>query len=262
MKIFKAACITVLLMISTIYGIDSTGVVQTASFLKNSLEDQNDFPFTADTYGIDISNWQPNVDWTKAISSHFHNRALAAVFIKATEGTGFTSSTYYKDSAAASSFGQIKLKGAYHFYRTGYSGQAQAEHMVSVLNNDPHFNKARDFYVIDVETNDGIGQQAFADNLNAFITTMENNGFHNAMIYSGSYFWNSNVGNPGAGIWNRAKLWLPNWGANDGEIPSGESHYTTLPIGAKKASVWQFTSVGHVDGISGNVDLDLIRIDF
>jgi lysozyme len=262
MKISKVACLTFLLMISILYGANSVGAEKTSSFLKNALEAENDFPFTANTYAIDISNWQPNVDWTQAINSHFHDRALAAVFIKATEGTGFTSSSYYKDSAAASSFGQITLKGAYHFYRTGYSGQAQAEHMIAVLNKDPHFNKDKDFYIIDVETNDGISQQSFADNLNAFITTMENSGFHKAMIYSGAYFWNSNVGNAGAGIWKRAKLWLPNWGANNGEIPSGESHYTTLPIGATKASIWQFTSVGHVNGISGNVDLDLIRIDF
>jgi lysozyme len=238
---------------------------QAQSFLKEVLEaeSENDFPFTKDSYGIDISNHQPNIDWEKTINSKFHGRKLEAVFIKATEGTWYTSPSYYKDSASASLYPQIKVKTTYHYFKTSVKGKDQAEYMVSVIEKDPHFNKDTDFYVIDVEENDPfLCHSEFALHLNAFIDVMESNGYKNAMIYTTTRFWTDHIDMLGIDIWKRARLWLARWGKDDGEIPSGDKWYTELPNGATKADVWQFTSVGHVDGIDEIVDLDLVRVDF
>ena len=245
---------------------ESSVVAPQTAFLKGVLEGEveNDFPFTSDSFGIDVSSYQPNTDWNRAVNSQFQNRKLEFVFIKATEGTGYTSGTYMQDSAGVSQYPQIKVKGAYHFFRTSSSGKDQANYLMSVLNQDPHFNKATDYYVIYTEVNSSPtwGQQDFAANLNMFIDTMQAAGYQNPIIYTGYYFWNDNVGQSGSGIWNRAKLWLANYGYNDGNIPQGDKWYTLLPPGATKAHIWQFTSKGVVDGTSGNVDMDLIRSDF
>jgi len=245
---------------------ESSVVAPQTAFLKGVLEGEveNDFPFTSDSFGIDVSAYQPNTDWNRVMNANFHGRKVEFVFIKATEGIGFTSSTYMKDSKAVSQYSQVKVKGAYHFFRTSSSGKAQAEYMMSILEKDPYFNKATDYYVIDTEANSSPtwGKQDFAANVNMFIDTMQAAGYQNPIIYTTYYFWNDNVGQSGDKIWNRAKLWLARYGVNDGEIPQGDKWYTLIPSGATKAHIWQFTDKGRVDGTSGDVDMDLIRSDF
>lgn len=47
-------------------------------------------------------------------------------------------------------------------------------------------------------------------------------------------------------------IWIPRYGDNDGAVPP-EKYYPKYPC-----DLWQYTSHGHVDGITGRVDLDLL----
>ncbi|GAA5038322.1 GH25 family lysozyme M1 (1,4-beta-N-acetylmuramidase) [Thermocatellispora tengchongensis] len=95
------------------------------------------------TYGQDVSNYQPDHDWT----------ASPAQFgiIKASEGTGF------RDRAFARHWRELDKKGivrgAYHYGHPGNDPIAEAEHFLSVVNSQPA--KPGDLLVLDLETTDG-----------------------------------------------------------------------------------------------------------
>jgi lysozyme len=271
---FKAMCLLVLVvMTASITAMEASVVADKldqvnavsiqAQLLKEvSDSEENAFPFKTGAYGIDISHWQGTPDFAKVVASKFHDRQLTAVFLKATEGTGYVDKTYYSDSAAISQHSQITIMGAYHFFLTGNTGKSQAEHLASVLDKDPHFKKDKHYFVIDVESNKYTPSKAlFAQSLMTFVDTMHARGYKNGMIYVGKSFWDSYIGSSGNALWSKVKLWMPRYGVNNGEIPSGDKWYTELPTGATKCSIWQFTSKGRVNGIGGDVDLDLIGTD-
>ncbi|MBG0741521.1 S-layer homology domain-containing protein [Paeniglutamicibacter antarcticus] len=75
--------------------------------------------------GMDVSGWQGNVDWARATA----NGAKFA-YIKASEGTGFTSNYFASQYNGAFAAGMIR--GAYHFALPDRStGKAQADFFVS-----------------------------------------------------------------------------------------------------------------------------------
>jgi LysM repeat protein len=79
----------------------------------------------------------------------------------------------------------------------------------------------------------------------AFVDYMKSKGLPKVGLYSGEHFYNNN------GLANIKSdfEWIARYGANDGN-PHVE------PVLADE--LWQFTSVGHVDGISTNVDMNLV----
>jgi N-acetylmuramoyl-L-alanine amidase len=79
----------------------------------------------------------------------------------------------------------------------------------------------------------------------AFIDYLHQQGVQHVGLYSGEYFYNSH--NLGAirCDWH----WIAKYGVNDGQQHTQPSVDDDL---------WQFTSVGHLQGISGNVDENVI----
>lgn len=74
--------------------------------------------------GLDVSGWQPNVDWQSQ-----WNMGARFVYIKTTEGTDYTSSNFSNQWAGATNTGFIR--GAYHFAIPAVSsGAAQANYFV------------------------------------------------------------------------------------------------------------------------------------
>ena len=221
-------------------------------------------PFADKSYAIDVSHWNTVQDWNKVLNYNFDGRKIAGVFMKATEGTGYVDPTFNTWMNRVSQSSQIKVRGAYHFFRTDSTGKAQAEHFAKTVEANGHFNKANDFYVLDVESYSGqkaVTKAAYAQGILEFIDTLAAKGYKRPVVYVGKYYWDSNIGTAGADIWKKAKLWLPRYGANDGHVPSSDKYYKELPVGATKASFWQFTSNGKIDGVSGGLDLDLIGDD-
>ncbi|MFB4282250.1 MULTISPECIES: glycoside hydrolase family 25 protein [unclassified Nonomuraea] len=94
------------------------------------------------TYGLDISNYEPQYDWA----------ASPAQFgiIKATEGTGFRDASFARHWRELGDKGIVR--GAYHFGHPGNDPIAEAEHFLSVVNAQPA--KAGDLLVLDLETTD------------------------------------------------------------------------------------------------------------
>jgi lysozyme len=76
--------------------------------------------------GLDVSNHQGNIDWTKVKKEN-----LQFAFIKASEGMDYKDEFFHKNlkNAKANGF----AIGAYHFFTFGSSGLDQAKNFISIV---------------------------------------------------------------------------------------------------------------------------------
>ena len=226
------------------------------------IQETADLPFDNSTYGIDISQYNNYTSYDQIVNTMHHDRKLGAVFMRGSKAANYTDPTYLFNAAAFSTYPDVEFRATYHHHVTSVSGREQAEYVAQMLAANPYFIRQTDYYVIDVEDDDAsVSKEQYAHNIIEFIATMESYHYTNSMIYVTANFWNDHVGEEAYGLFNKTKLWLARWGDNNGEIPEGEKWYTELPNGAEKASVWQFTSRGNIDGMDGDCDLDLISKD-
>ena len=196
-------------------------------------------------YGIDISNWQKNIDLTAG--------KYDFAIIKATEGAGFTDSSFKKFAVQLT--GLNKLVGCYHFARPDLNGttsdmEEEADWFISVVRNAGLLNKA--ILVLDWETE----PMDREDLLNAFVLRVENQTGITPFIYgSKSKFrtWKN--------WWamNHCPIWMAVWPSLS--RPSvGIDPGFTKPDKTVNWSIWQYSSKGTYPNYNGNVDLDYCEL--
>lgn len=184
--------------------------------------------------GIDVSHHQGNIDWKKVAAD-----GVKFAFIKATEGTSFVDPKFYTNVNGANAVG-IKT-GAYHFARFGSVEEAkkEAQHFLGVIKNVNLSYPA----VLDLEVDQKkVGKKKLTDAAIAFLEELENAGYF-AMLYSGKSFLENNLEE------ERLKpyaLWVARYSSTLG----------------RSADIWQYTSSGRVNGINGNVDMNIAYRDF
>jgi lysozyme len=178
--------------------------------------------------GIDISNYQKQIDWTKVAASKVF------VFIKATEGTGLVDKSFASHWSGAKNAGL--LRGAYHFFRPQLDAIAQADLFLSkvIASELPP--------VLDVEVLDNVAGARLVQRAIQWIDHVSAN-FRRPLVYASPSFWQAL---PSANIEPKADLWIAQWETNApdrmGEWPGW--------------SFWQYSSRGNVPGIAGGVDLN------
>lgn len=229
----------------------------------------NQNPFCTTTYGIDVSHHNKNIDWEKVIACQWQQRKLNAVFMKATEGKTFVSPKLKHNWDVFNQLNKsIDYKGVYHFYRTELPGKEQAKHFVETIESLHGFDKEKNYYVIDLESNEkNVEGTKILKELSDFYDLMTNHSFKKPIIYTNTFFWNQNIGNitkighKNINVWNIFYLWLARYGKDDGNIPQGDKWYNELPIGASIDNIllWQFTSKGIINGIETDCDLSIVK---
>jgi GH25 family lysozyme M1 (1,4-beta-N-acetylmuramidase) len=188
--------------------------------------------------GIDISHWQGHVDWGKVRSDN-----VTFAFMKATEGTYYADPTLHSNWDGAEKVGIYRA--AYHFARPSRvkgSAEAQARYFVSQAGR--FANKGDLPPVLDLEVTGGLAPRALRPWVATWLATVQRLTGRTPILYFSPYFWIDHMGNSTA--FTRYPLWI--------------AHYTTkaplVPGGWKAWTFWQRTSSGHVDGISGLVDMN------
>lgn len=83
-----------------------------------------------------------------------------------------------------------------------------------------------------------------------FCEILEQYGFK-VGVYSGEYWWNNYLSVDSL----KCSKWVAKYGSNNGTPQTKPSINSTYDI-------WQYTSVGKIDGISGNVDINICYKDF
>lgn len=185
--------------------------------------------------GIDVSHHQAQVDLNAVARG-----GTRFVFLKATEGGGYTDPTFV---ARWNALGRMPgmIRGAYHFGRPGSDPEAQAGRFLRVVGP----KRRADLVALDLEADDGRNGAAVSAWALAFLKRVEDEVGHPPILYTGGWFWNPRITRPE--VFARYPLWL--------------SHYTSapapkLPRGFSSWAIWQFTSSGRVAGIPGNVDVN------
>ena len=199
------------------------------------LADARVCPGTTKVYGIDVSEFQGNINWAavKAAGKQF-------AVIRVSDGTGHLDPKFATNWKAAKAAGVAV--GAYQFFRPNQSATAQADLLVSHLNAVGY--GANDLPpVVDVEVSDGASDATVMSRVNTWIARVKARTGRLPSLYTSPGFW-SGLGNPSPTL--LPYLWVAHWGVS----------CPTLPPAWGRLRLWQYSSTGSVSGISGHVDLD------
>lgn len=180
-------------------------------------------------HGIDLSHYQGEVFW-EAIGD---NSKMAYVYLKATEGGDHIDDKYEQNIELAHKYG-LKV-GSYHFFRPKTPLKLQLENFKAQCRPSQ-----QDLIpMIDVETKQGLSNDAFRDSLMTFLTMVEKAYHQKPLVYTGTNFYNRYM----SGLMNGYKLMIAQYSSNEPVLNDGNDYM-----------LWQYTGKGHIDGIRGYVD--------
>ncbi|KAF9448789.1 glycoside hydrolase family 25 protein, partial [Macrolepiota fuliginosa MF-IS2] len=195
--------------------------------------------------GIDVSSYQPNVNWSKVKSS-----GVSFAFIKATEGTSYKSSTFSSQYTGATKAGLIR--GAYHFARpSSSSGAAQAKYFLA-HGGGWSADGITLPGVLDIEYGPS-GHTCYDKSHSAMVSWIKDfsNTYHAhtkryPIIYTTTDWWKSCTGNSAA-FASTNPLWIAHYASSIGALPAGWK-YTTF---------WQYANHGSNPGDQNTFNGDL-----
>jgi lysozyme len=182
--------------------------------------------------GIDVSHHQKEIDWPKVARDD-----VAFAFIKATEGGDHRDTRFAGNWQEARAAG-LKV-GAYHFFTFCRSGADQARNFLNMLGPGKGDLPA----ALDLEFGGNCGAvpapAAMRAELDDFLAPVERHTGKPVVLYVTPESWDAYKDHlPQRPLWVRSLFWRPrqaDW------------------------SVWQYHNAGSVDGISGRVDLNVVR---
>jgi lysozyme len=198
--------------------------------------------------GIDVSSWEPNIDWRQVRLAGYR-----FAFLKATEGVAHVDSTFAQNWVNTKRVGI--LRGAYHYLRGDMDGKLQADLYLQTIGIE-----AGDFPpVLDVENinNENVPNSKMIAQAEIWLQRVEEITHRKPIIYSGPYFLKDRMSRPvfGPPSWAmQYPLWIANYPYtyHEGSLP-------IQPVGWQNWKVWQYTDKGIVPGIDGQVDLNWFR---
>lgn len=181
--------------------------------------------------GVDLSKWQGVVDFAKIKAA-----ANTYVFVKVSQGATGVDPDYARNIAGARAAGLYA--GSYHFYTTDHDAQSQFANLSRHLDLKPgDLPPVVDIEVLAQNSLPGLDQQ-----LQAFLTLIENRYAVKPILYSGQSF---------ASQYLKGFSAYPLWLAEYTSAPAPR-----LPPDWSAWTFWQYSQSGSVAGVSGAVDLD------
>jgi GH25 family lysozyme M1 (1,4-beta-N-acetylmuramidase) len=200
--------------------------------------------------GIDVSNWQREIDWLAAAGS-----GRTFVFAKATEGTTFTDVTFAVNRAGAAGVGMHV--GAYHLARPAgatdaavvASAMAQADRFATVVQPQP----GELLPVLDLEATGGLSVARLTLWVQTWLSEVRERIGSRPIIYVSPAFWKTSMGDSPVFALAGNPLWIAHWTQASLPILPGASW------GGAGWSVWQWSNCDHIPGITGCVDGDRLN---
>ncbi|KAG0008907.1 hypothetical protein BGZ81_003807, partial [Podila clonocystis] len=188
--------------------------------------------------GIDVSGHQPNINW-EAVKT----KGVEFAYIKATEGTTYTSGEFDSQYTGAANAGLIR--GAYHFaHPDKSSGAAQANFFLAHGGEWTADGKTLPG-ALDIEYNPdrtkprcyGLSVTAMTEWIRDFSNTYHAKTGRYPVIYTTTDWWKTCTGNA-VGFQSNNPLWIARWGSSIGELPAGY----------KSTTFWQYADKGKNPG--------------
>lgn len=191
--------------------------------------------------GIDVSKWNREIDWEKVKAAGVSFVIIRAGYRGSSTGS-LVVDPYFEANIRGASMAGLNV-GVYFFTQAIDEVEAVEEaSMVLELVQDYHLD-----YPIFIDT-EGAGGNGRADNLtveertlvcDAFCRTVENAGSE-AGVYASRNWYHNRVE---VSRLERYYIWL--------------AEYRSVPLYDGYYHMWQYTSKGSIDGIEGNVDMNI-----
>ena len=187
--------------------------------------------------GIDVSHYEPGVDWATVKDS------CPFAFMKATEGTTGIDSLFQSYWTKAQQAGVIR--GAYHFFHPNMDVVVQANHFVGVVGA---IGKSDLPPVLDLEVTGGMSASAITSGALKFLDAVQAKTGKAPILYASPSFI-TELGSPAAFI--KYPLWIANYGVTVPKIPKPFSQWT----------FWQYSDAKVVNGVPEKCDANYFNGD-
>lgn len=188
-------------------------------------------------HGLDISHHQGHIDWEKLSLAAYKDYPINFVFMKATEGSDFVDNAFRQNFATARDCGLIR--GAYHFYLPEVDAVLQAENFIRQVRLEPGDLPP----VLDVEVAGKEGSAALQQGVRTWLLRVEQHYGVKPIIYASYKFKLKHLNTP---FFDAYPYWI--------------AHYYVNKLEYKGAwKFWQHTDMGRIEGVDGEVDLDIFN---
>jgi lysozyme len=192
--------------------------------------------------GVDVSRHQGAIDWSAA-----KRGGISFVYVKLTEGVGFTDPKADTHLAAARAAGLTV--GGYHFARPDTnSAEADATSFANALTARGLAKQGALPPCLDMEKPAGIDLIAWSKRFLA--TVRDLTGHQPMMVYASTAWWRDQYQGGG---WLDANTWA--WVAHYGAAPGSPGYKTG------RTAMHQYPDAGRISGYSGTVDRNTCWVD-
>ncbi|MCY6379446.1 glycoside hydrolase family 25 protein [Hoeflea prorocentri] len=189
------------------------------------------------TQGIDVSRYQGGIDWAQVSAA-----GTRFVAIKATEGAcDYAYCSHFETNAGQARNNGLAV-GGYHFFSPSSDGKEQADYFLRIAQP-----AAGDLLpMLDLEQSGDASAAQIAAGAMGWLQTVEGAIGRRPFLYTTASFWNE-IGAPKG--FEAYPLWIADYGVATPALPDGWADYT----------VWQYSQQGKLAGVSGPVDLDILK---
>lgn len=190
--------------------------------------------------GIDVSSFQGDIDWEKVKESGIDFVMIRCGFRNLTiSDLGVDNKFHYNISEA----NRLGIPVGIYFYSTAINEIEAIEEATFVLNlikdYDITYPVVYDFELFNQKRTKGVTADVINKNADLFLNYMETHGYKGMLYFNLTaldYYWNLDY-------FSNKKLWL--------------AHYANGIDYEGQFDMWQYADNGRIDGIKGNVDLNI-----
>lgn len=194
--------------------------------------------------GIDVSTWNGNIDWNKVKNSGVSYVIIRTGFRGSTQGSLVEDNKFRQNIKGATNAG---LKVGVYFFSQAINEVEAVEEASMVLGQIKGYKLAYPVF-IDVEPSggraDGLSTGDRTKVVNAFCQTIQNNGYKAGIYANKTWFTNKLNTSALSGY----KIWL--------------AQYNSTVTYKGRYDMWQYSDKGKINGISGNVDMNLSYLSY
>lgn len=179
---------------------------------------------------IDVSEWQGVINWNKA-KPH-----IDGVILRCGCGTSYDDKQWLRNVRECERLGIPFGVYLYSYAKDVNAARAEAEHVLRMVKG----HRLTFPIYFDAEQS---GTERFAHTTAATFCPIIEAAGHRVGIYSTAAWFRNYIG------LQQYTRWVAAWGTNNGQ-PQKKPNVENM-------GMWQFTSVGKIDGVNGNVDVSL-----
>ena len=191
------------------------------------------------TQGVDVSECQGTIDWAKVKAS-----GISFACLRSTKKNGTVDTQFERNLLECISNGVDYSCYKYAYAQTHEEARLEADGVINLLGDQ----KMTIWYDLEDKSIAPLGKDTIEGIALSFLGECKEAGF-DVGIYCNKVWYDNYISDY---LKNKFKFWIARYGKNNGELME-----MYKPKG-RNIIAWQYTSKGHVDGIDGDVDRDVL----